>query len=319
MRIFDFVDNIAPLFVALENQYNKLAELEIKGLKNSKEYNDLIHTIKMTNDIISKKIGVNSLDVEEFLLYKESFMLKYNISNLDISSFYEHIFSNNNYLRRFINQLYFLTKNENLGLNEDFESVDDDIVEKTVDNLNLLSNISVFFDYLLVHTLFEYLNDTINETTSPSVKNALIQTKYKLIFLYPELEVYFLKNQNKFTKVDIFKKYLLSFIEKLDEEKENFKEIYIDYYYEIIIELATSISIMDENFFAIEENRNVVLMKTILIKTLISINMDLSTSKKIDQCMDELLEKAKSKEAKRYLLESFTLSNRLNTPKKIDL
>lgn len=314
------ITDAIPLFSALESQYEELSKLELAELKNSQKYKESLENIKLINEVINKKLAHLIIDYDNFLDYKAILMEKNNIPPFDIANLDDFILNNDNYLKRLINHLYFLSKDINFELDESFMKINnDDIIIDATNYLSLMSSISDMLDKLLLLTLFEYLLEEINKTVSIKVRNQLIKVKYRLLFLYPELELYFLYNKDNHSKAVSVSKYLLNVLKNIDTDCEAFKEICEGYLYKNIIELATRISKLDEDFFNIEKNEIIVLIRGIIIKTFISINFDLSISQKLEQDKSELLNNTKSEKAKQYLLQSFSLNDKLNVPKIVDL
>lgn len=78
------LEDLIELNKTVLTQYQKLAELEINGQKNSDEYKSVIKILKIIADVISKKIASLNITSEELLEYELNHAKKYNYEDDDI-------------------------------------------------------------------------------------------------------------------------------------------------------------------------------------------------------------------------------------------
>ncbi len=254
----------------IDKLYKKLTQLEIKNLKNSDEY---INIVELINDLSKKEYEIT----KSATYYDEELN---NIFN-NISSFNNYSDDAINYINETNNSKikrllchydeisltkddfpedlltkeeirvngYVIPTDEALELIEEFDEDSAEYVREIISNFEeqMFETLSInnFLLYcrnaLEHHTTAEYLEDAIANEKNLKIKNKLIEYKYKMISIYKYLEDPFLKNPNNYSRTAYYQEILKEYYNKYIEFFKDW-----DSYYEDQVNNALS-NIMDNS------------------------------------------------------------------------
>ena len=210
------ITKILELNHSIEKMYKRLYELEISGKMNTKEYLDIVDLIawtsnKCTEYMLEDKLNDNYMRNFIELLGKYS-----NINTEEPDNFYVPMTEIPN--RRFIEHNYELILLRHETDPERYEDDNDDLDEYEYDfddefDDGFEDELKVYMDDIIkeedqlddflyaktsleIHTFMLYLLDTIYEEKDVTIKNKLIEEKYKLLACNRSIENTFLKDPN---------------------------------------------------------------------------------------------------------------------------
>lgn len=184
------IESFIKISYAIEGLYHKLYMLEIKNLKESNEYKRYLGYLEMSleyEDELYKETKLNVFKCRDLInLIINRYINKKMVNDLEsvLSRKYE-----NAYLRRVINKLNTIMKNDYSGMqelliNDEFiisDSVDFDyIFLENMINDNLMN--------CYVERIILLLQEKIDETSDIKVINKLIRDKYYTSFIFPNCE-----------------------------------------------------------------------------------------------------------------------------------
>ena len=191
------VESFIKVSYAIESLYHKLYMLEIKGLKESEEYQKYLGYLEM------------SLEYEEEL-YKENNLTAFKCRNLidliinryinkkmqnDLESVLSRKYENA-YFRRVINRLNDIMKNDYSGMQElmihDIFEINDNIDFDYLYYNNMLEH-HLMNDY--VERILLFIQEKIYKVSDIKLKNKLIRDKYFISFIFPHVENNLIKNK----------------------------------------------------------------------------------------------------------------------------
>jgi hypothetical protein len=205
------IRKILQLNNSINELYNHLAELEIDGLIDSKEYKDTVDLIKFSRERCDHYLLKYSMDEEELdqfpchigeLSPGKYFNAKCYIdisSNIKNRRLLEHryeidLIRHDTVTEDFEVDMEDLEKTKALYIEEDNEEYMDEIQEQEdAINWNIKALMKhdnfLYAQHLLeTHTFMDYLMDEIKKTESIELKNELIKAKYRVIGIVRALE-----------------------------------------------------------------------------------------------------------------------------------
>lgn len=296
-QIFDSIFRVTE---TIERLYEGLYNLEIKGLKNSEEYNRKLNLLKiflkqeeqLYNDVKFDKNKVYSW-LKYIKIAKNVGCLGNNFDSV-IYGKYE-----NKTIRRIYNKLYkeLHIINLNIGdyLNNGFTFVslgneNNSNLEKLIYNLAITykDKIEEEVDKDFKKTFFTILNEYINDQNYLSVRDKLIYTKYYFSFIFSKSEEYMLRHSFS-VPADT---YLLSKMESSnlgDLFTESFEDVKDDFCNDLVTKY---INILIDQFENMESDLAVIICKTFIRALLI--NMSYSRVKKLKDDFESSLNRLDS-------------------------
>lgn len=297
-QIFDAIFRVTE---TIERLYDGLYDLEIKGLKNSEEYNRKLNLLKiflkqeeqLYNDVKFDKNKVYSW-LKYIKIAKNVGCLGNNFDSV-IYGKYE-----NKTIRRIYNKLYkeLHIINLNIGdyLNNGFTFVslgdeNNSNLEKLIYNLAITykDKIEEEVDRDFKKTVFAILNEYVNDQKYLAVRDKLIYTKYYFSFIFSKSEEYMLRHSFSVPNDT----YLLAqmessnlgdlFTESFDDVKDDFCNDFANKYIKMLI-------VEFENMNSVVE----ILMCKIFIRALL-INMSYDRIKELKDDFDYSISKIDKK------------------------
>lgn len=328
MSKFDKIVEIIQFNEILEKQYNILAELEIAHKINNEEYKKTLANIKMILAVHDKKIKELDVTDEELINYNDSLVIFNHYDEFDgdfISCLCD--LATNNKIRRTCADLSLLQAERNAVIVDEEvlelydgmeEEVDTDIFDESdviAENTKIDYNIETVDYELKVHTFMTYLIECINQEKRSAVKRELIRVKYRLIYLSPEFEQDFLSNPKHFINVE---KTHFDFLELYKLYYDTYNEEYLEG-----LNALTKIGLEELLDFDEENQKNAriracFILRTIYVKTYLSINYSKQSLNEIVDYANTLKNDIPEDDACQYINEAFVLRKDLALLKDID-
>lgn len=312
------LNDIIKFNESLEKIYETLAQLEIDGKTDTQEYQDNISYAKLVVEVIKKKLKSLTATPEEIIDFEKTIgkLNRLNENNHDILVDILEL-STNNKMRRLCMQIYYYSlKNGSYIIEDEYvdESFDKEIIDEYIDESFMHEDeIEYLKDKLIANTFMDYLLDAIKEEKDLEIKNELIKIKYRVIYLYEHLEAIFLNDQINFTKTPIIQEL---FNLKVEENDCDLEEIYIDPVDETIKAELKYLSELNEDYYNSKKNVVRAILRTLYIKTYLSINISKVSINNLDKYKKSI--KPKSENSKQYIENAYKLKKELTTLKKVD-
>lgn len=299
------VTKIFELSKLIHSMYMKLAKLEIDGKKNSQEYKEAIPILRrlskrFDNILFDRKLWnrelVNVADLITTLCeFEDSYLFNYvdeiiDDEKLHIKRILQRIYEIESELQVSISEPKFEEYIETDEDNEDYAYINiadqsDSNEKNNVICDEYLMDLYEELDYnkttLDIHTFMDYLLDEIEITKNKDVKNELIYNKYKMISLFRNLELSFLRNQDKFTSVEYYHRKLDSIFKK---EPKLYSDYVLSFRY-VAHQNMTNFIDRDKTHYDGIEDRVYDILSALKLKTLASIVYN-------DDVRDEILQDA---------------------------
>lgn len=311
------LDDILKLNETSLKQYEILAELDINEKNKSEEYQDTLKNIKIIAEVIAKKLANLKISDEDLLRYEASLAKKYNFEDEDI--LVETLYQNTHDLaaKRLSMQIFnyslmnycYVIEEEYIA--EEYEGHEDEVCEVVEDDAKKEIDFELIKDRLINHTFLAYLDNAIKNETNEDVKNILIRTKYKVIYLLYPIETNFLKKQDKYVNPNLIQEII-----GYQEKNVDLEELFINPNEQIITDHLESIADIPNEYFDSFENNVKLYLLSIYIKTLISINISKPSESRLKIFREKL--KLKSTKSKKYIDEAYNISKNLSVVKKVD-
>ena len=214
------IESFIKISYAIESLYHKLYMLEIKEQKESDEYKRYLGYLEMTleyEEEVYKESNLNAFKCRNLIdLIINRYINKKMINDIEsvLTRKYE-----NAYLRRVVNKLNNIMKNDyygmkeliigdafNIGSNVDFEY----IYFKNMINNNFMND---FIERILV-----LLYETMDKTNDTKLKNKLIRDKYFIAFVFPNCEKDLMNNRFNIDDKICDNTALISYLSGLQED-----------------------------------------------------------------------------------------------------
>lgn len=316
---------IIQLNKAYERIFNTLAELEVNGQTNSDDYQINLDYLNITKEIIDKRINALDFDEEELMEAEEFIACLNRLDDKNHDIIIDILcLSKENSARKLVNQLYMISRKNNMFVMTDEQPISDDFTEEEkesiedelVDEIIKEDELDILKEDLLSHTLMEYILEAIQNEKNTRVKNELIRVKYRLLFLLDTLGNSFRRNPNNFTKVPVFQELLKI---KYTEEKSLYYEDFLEPIKGMLLDFIDTISALDKDEIKGYKDKAKFILFKLYLKTFISIIYDDDFHKEIVEATEQIKEDAKSDFAKKNIDDIFKLNKSLSNLKKVDL
>ena len=219
----DILENIKTLLAvtsSINETYAKLKELEIKGEKESQEYQSLVEGLK-SSLALEKSIYdrfPNNLDIlgtiERTISDKKESLINFNLQEK-----IDAIVNNHNLIKTRIHLNLF---NKMLAIKDaDFviNVNDKEVLKNQTSRSILIINNTVIKDF--VNTILTILNLYLNNPKYHMINDLLLNFKYSLSFLYKDVEDDFLENDFNINNELYWESNAIADYYKLDREKLN--------------------------------------------------------------------------------------------------
>lgn len=298
----------------IEKLYSELASEEIKGTKGSNEYEKKISYIALIREVSITKLKNLHLSNEDIFSID-----KYLTDpNLECEDYLADIcnLSTKNAIKRTHGDLFLYANEihayevEEIKSSEEDTSLEEFLLDeyaKQSDTLELLK------DSLMGHTMIAYLEELIQKEENFEQKKLLIQTKYRIIYLYRSLETNFINDYNHFIQPEIYQRLVKRNIEV-------YPELYDEEYLEPLLDtighevkLLVSLENPGDEFDKIR-----LMLHTIYIRTCISMINDPKTIVEVNKIINNLIAKTTG-QTNENLNETLLLNSELMLTKNIDL
>ena len=219
----DILENIRTLLVitsSINETYAKLKELEIKGEKESKEYQSLIESLKSSLELeksiydrFPKDLDILS-NIDYTISSKEEFWINFNLQdNINAILNNYSLIKLRIHLNLFDRMLAIKDADFIISTNKK------DVLENQTPRNILIINATVIRDF--VNTLLIILNSYLNDSKYNTIKDLLLNFKYGLSFLYEDIEKDFLENDFNINKDLYWESNAIADYYRLDREKLN--------------------------------------------------------------------------------------------------
>ena len=219
----DILENIKTLLAvtaSINETYVKLKELEINNLKDDKEYQSLLTSLKSSLELeksiydrFPKDLDILS-DIDYAISNKKEFWINFNLQdNLNA------ILNNHNLIKIRIHLNLFnrmlAIKDADFIINVNKE----DVLENQSSRSILIINTSIIRDF--INTLLIILNSYLNKSKYNIINDLLLNFKYGLSFLYEDIEKDFLENDFNINNELYWESSAIADYYNLDREKLN--------------------------------------------------------------------------------------------------
>lgn len=332
MKTIDKILDILKLEKTAEKLYIHLAELEINGKIDSKEYKEYVDLISYTRKFINKHLNEITLNDKDLIDYTDNLMHIFRLEEVDF--IIQLITSKqNNAQIRLINDLTYLAVDrkaiyvddeipeEYKKMIDNFDDEDEDEDKNLMDEIDQEYNdemyeIDKLNDQLLSNIMMDYVIDLIEKEQDPSLKKELIYYKYRLIYLFRYLEMNLIKNEKPTTYTQVYIE-LLKFYFKEDSllfEDEIIEAVKHNIEYELEDLVNFKESELKDKFTLLEYK-----LRIIYIKTRLSMLYDQDTIAYFDRIKELIKKQNKSDIANKLIDESYNLKKELSLRNNLDL
>lgn len=275
-------DAIFRVTETIERLYEGLYILEIKGLKNSAEYNRKISMLKVFLKQEEQLYASVNFDKDKVYSWIKYMTIAKKVDNLG-NNFNSVLYGKyeNKIVRRVYNKLYKELHKINLNIGDylnngfNFVSVGDEAksnLEKLIYNLAIVykDKIEEEVDRDFKKTVFTILDEYINDQNYVFIKDKLIYTKYYFSFIFSKAEEYMIRNSFDIPK----ETYLLAKMESDnlgDLFTESFDNVKDDFSSDIANKYIRELSYNFENMMNVTE---ILICKTFIRAALVNMSND---------------------------------------------
>ena len=337
----------------IEKMYMQLAQLEIENNTNSDEYKNIIELIKdlsIKNTKLMKKYPLNDEFLENFLELMDSLnfyksedlnatllilnnklslknkkfienILTLNTLRKDFSQeelipdFDEYAVNYNGYFFKIDDLINYLEMSGNDEIADEIINVKDDLFDKAYEDICLRQKTYFVRIALQNHTILDYIQDEINNTTNEKIKNKLIQSKYKYICWCKSLEDAFLKNPYNCSKT----KFYQSIFNESKEISDSYEPVNIEFnqfYTDNSKGLLNYLAYRDKEKYDNIDDLYDDVLRNILLKSYSSLITDRNKSNLIKKLKSAAIKVAQNDLNKKIIYNSIHLNKELILTKK---
>lgn len=269
---------------SISNLYKKLCELEIKGLKNSEDYQKYLNYLKVVLEIEKKYYSKDKLDTKKMYIMSDFLKDITGIDEYNIEMLVTEKTEESSIITRIQSNLFLECTNNYNDINnflseEELKILEDYYRQNSANSVSFdtFSKVESYVEKDFKMAFLYFLEKFISNNSYSNVKSKLIAIKYKFIFMNKDIENLALEDEfniDGILKSDftILEQYLKLDLNAVTKIKDNYVEVY---YLNYVLKLFR-IDDIDYN-----ENKNFIL--SILAQCFIRASFTLMSEDLIDK------------------------------------